>query len=98
MKEDLRAIIRSIRATGAQVVLVAVPALSLLAMAGRPDDAPLYRALADEEGIPLIPGVFADVLARPEWRADAVHPNAEGYRQMAAGLHAALQKLGLAPA
>ncbi|WP_234085987.1 GDSL-type esterase/lipase family protein [Azonexus sp. R2A61] len=96
VKEDLRRIVREIRANGTQVVLIAVPALSLMAMAGRPSDAPIYAALADEEGIPLVPDVFADVLGRSEWRADAIHPNAEGYRQMTAGIHARLQQLGLA--
>jgi acyl-CoA hydrolase len=96
VKEDLRAIIRTIRAVGVAVVVVAAPALSLLAIAGRPKDAPLYAALAEEERIPLIAEVFADILGHAEWRADTVHPNAEGYRQMAAAFLARLQKFGLA--
>ncbi|MGC4090782.1 MAG: arylesterase [Polyangiaceae bacterium] len=96
VKEDLRQIIREIRASGSAVVLLAVPVPSLLAAAGRPGDAPLYGDLAEEEGVPLVPEVFAGVLGRGEWRADPIHPNAEGYRQMAAGIHARLQQLGLA--
>lgn len=96
IKADLRRLIREIRASGAQVVLVAVPAMSLQALVGHPADAPLYAALAEEERIPLIADVFAKVLGQAEWRSDAIHPNAEGYRQMAAGIHARLQQLGLA--
>lgn len=96
IKADLRRLIRDIRASGAQVVLVAVPAMSLQALVGHPADAPIYAALAEEEGIPLVADVFAKVLGQAEWRADAIHPNAEGYRQMAAGIHARLQQLGLA--
>ncbi|RIX46061.1 MAG: arylesterase [Rhodocyclales bacterium GT-UBC] len=96
IKADLRRLIRDIRASGAQVVLVAVPAMSLQALVGHPADAPLYAALAEEERIPLVADVFAKVLGHAEWRADAIHPNAEGYRQMAAGIHARLQQLGLA--
>lgn len=96
VKEDLRQIVRQVKASGAQVVLVAVPELSLLGvLAGKPSDAELYRELADEEQVALIGEVFSGILARPEWCADKIHPNAEGYRQMAAGLLAALQQRGL---
>lgn len=96
VKEDLRQIIASIRASGARAVLVAVPELSLLGtVTRRPDDAPIYAELAKEEKLPLIADVFADILSRPELCADRIHPNAQGYRQMAEGFSAALQKTGL---
>jgi len=44
----------------------------------------------------VIEGVFSGVLGDASMRADAIHPNARGYAQMAAGLHAAMQKSGLA--
>ncbi|HRE16919.1 MAG TPA: arylesterase [Rhodocyclaceae bacterium] len=97
VKEDLREIIRTARQTGAQVVLVGVPELSLLAaVARRLSDSPIYEALAEEEKIALIPDVFSEVLAKPELCADQIHPNAQGYRQMAEGMHARLRELGLA--
>ncbi|MBK9447037.1 MAG: arylesterase [Betaproteobacteria bacterium] len=96
VKEDLRQILSVIRASGAHAVLVAVPELSLLgAVTRRPDDAPIYAELAKEEKLPLIPDVFAGILARPELCADQIHPNAQGYRQMAEGVQAALKKTGL---
>ena len=96
VKEDLRSMIRAARATRAQVALVAVPELSLLgAVTGKPKDSPIYRALADEEKVPLIASVFANVLAQPELCADRIHPNANGYRQMASQMHAALTEAGL---
>lgn len=97
VKEDLRRILGTIRATRAQAVLVAVPELSVLgAVTRRPSDAPIYAELGKEENVPVIPDVFADILGKPELCADQIHPNAAGYRQMAAGLRAALQKTGLA--
>lgn len=97
VKEDLREIIRTARQTGAQVVLVGVPELSLLAaVARRLSDSPIYEALAEEEKIALIPDVFSEVLAKPELCADQIHPNAQGYRQMAESMHARLRELGLA--
>jgi acyl-CoA thioesterase I len=96
VKEDLRAIIRSVKGQGIPAVLVAVPELSLLAaIARRPSDSPIYQELAKEEGIPLIPDVFSDILGQPALCADAIHPNAQGYQQMATGIHAALRQIGL---
>ena len=97
VKEDLRRIVRMARDSGAQVALVGVPELSLLSVvAGRPSDAPIYAELAKEEGVPLVPDVFSDILGRPELCADRIHPNAAGYERMAAGIHARLRELGLA--
>lgn len=98
VKEAVRRILQRARQGGAQVVLVAVPELSLLgAVTRRPADAPLYGELGEEEQVPVIGAVFAGILAHPEWCADQIHPNARGYGEMAAGIHARLQELGLAP-
>ncbi|PLX77088.1 MAG: arylesterase [Azoarcus sp.] len=98
VKEDIRQIVATVKSAGAQPVLVAVPELSLFGLvASKASDAPLYEALAEEERIPLIADVFSDVLSRPELTADKIHPNARGYQEMATGIHAALQQIGLAP-
>lgn len=98
VKEDLRALLQTAGAAGAQTVLVGVPELSLMgALTGRLSDADLYADLAKEEKVPLVPDVFSDVLSNPAWRADPIHPNAAGYREMAARLHTALVELGIAP-
>ena len=98
VKTDIRALLQAAKGSGAQVVLVAVPALSLLAaVAGRPSDAPLYAELADEEQVALVPDVFSDVLGDAALRADPIHPNAAGYRQLVAGLQQRLKALGMAP-
>lgn len=97
VKEDLRQMLGMVRQAGAQAVLVAVPEFSLLGVvARRPSDSPIYRELGDEEQVPVIEDVFSDILGRPELCADQIHPNAQGYQVMAAGIHAALQKFGLA--
>ena len=78
-------------------MLIGVPELSVLAVvAGKPGDAPIYLELGKEEGVPVIANVFSDILARPELCADKIHPNAQGYRQMASGIHAGLKSVGLA--
>jgi acyl-CoA thioesterase-1 len=96
VKEDLRAIVSAIRDSGAQVVLVAVPKFSLLgAISGRLPDSEIYAALASEEELALVDSVLAEVLAKPELRADPIHPNADGYRQLAAGIAEQLRQAGL---
>lgn len=96
VKEDLRDIVRQAKASGAQVLLVAVPELSLLAaFASRLSDAPLYQALADEEGVGLLAEALSEVLSQPTLKTDQIHPNAAGYQQFADQLYRYLQKVGL---
>ena len=99
VKEDIRRIVQAAKRAGAQVVLVAVPEFSLLgAVTRKPSDAPIYRELGDEEKVPVVVDVFADILGHPELCADQIHPNARGYQQMASGILSHLNKVGLAPA
>lgn len=95
ISEDLRAILGEIRRAGIPVVLVAVPRFSLLGAAvGALPDAALYEKLADEEKVPLVPGVFGRILADPGLKADQIHPNAAGYRQLAEGIADGLREAG----
>lgn len=94
-KDTLREICRVVQAAGALVLLVGVPQVSLLAAGtGSLKDHPLYAELAEELKLPLHEDGWADVLSRPELRADTVHANAQGYRRFAEGLAQALRKLG----
>lgn len=94
-KATIREISRTAQAAGAQVLLVAVPQVSLLAAGtGSLKDHPLYAELAEELKLPLHADGWADVLSRPDLRADTVHANAQGYRQFAEGLVQTLRKVG----
>ena len=94
-KDTIREICRTARAGGAQVLLVGVPQVSLLAAGtGRLSDHPLYAELAEELKLPLHAQGWADVLSKPELRADSVHANAQGYRQFTEGLVQTLRKAG----
>lgn len=96
---DTRARVRQIceqaRASGAQVLLVAVPELSLLAAAGRLSDHALYEEIADELRIPLHRKGWSTVLADARLRSDQIHANAAGYAQFAQGLVETLRDTGL---
>jgi acyl-CoA hydrolase len=96
VREDIRAILATVRAQRIPVVLIAVPGFSPLGAAvGRLSDSPIYETLATEEKLPLVANVFADVLSDPALKADAIHPNAHGYRRLAEGIAAALRETGL---
>ena len=95
--EDIKAIITAAKGAGSQVVLIGVPELSLLAVvAGKTGDSPIYQELGKEEGVPVIADVFSEILSRPELCADKIHPNSQGYKQMASGIYAGLKNIGLA--
>lgn len=95
-KDNIREICLTASASGAQVLLVAVPQFSLLAAStGRLSDHPLYAELADELKRPLHVNGWTTVLSDAGLRSDQVHANAQGYRQFAEGLAGQLRKVGL---
>lgn len=96
VKEHLREIITAVRDYGSLPVLVAVPEFSVIsATVGSLSDSPIYEELAEEEGILLIDDVFSEVLSEERLRADRIHPNAQGYRQLAEGIAEVLTEAGL---
>lgn len=94
-RDRVRQICGQARASGAQVLLVAVPELSLLAAAGRLSDHALYEEIADELRIPLHRKGWSSVLADARLRSDPIHANAAGYAQFARGLVDTLRDTGL---
>ena len=93
-RAQVRQICELVRASGAQVLLVAVPELSLLAAAGRLSDHALYADIADELKIPLHRKGWSAVLADARLRSDTVHANAAGYAEFAQGLVKTLRDSG----
>jgi len=92
---NLKSILSQAKAKRINTALIAIPKFSPVGAAfGALSDHPLYESLADETGTPLIEDLFSDVLAKNSLKADPIHPNAEGYRLVAAQLQAALIDLG----
>lgn len=84
------------QASGAQVLLIAVPRPTLAArFTGQLDDHPMYGELAETLRVPLHRQGWSEVLADERLRADAIHANAEGYAAFARGLLATLRATGL---
>ena len=85
--DNLSEMITLIRKSGADVILVGVPQFGLFV-----DTHPDYLRLAEHMRIPFEVKIVAEILTERELKSDTVHPNAEGYRRMAAAIHEVLVK------
>ena len=91
IRENLKRLIEKIRASGSQMLLVAVPDFALLGLRALP----LYNSLAEEFDLPLESDALPEILAEPRLKSDSIHPNAQGYRKMAEAIAASLKKAGM---
>ncbi|MDF1588070.1 MAG: arylesterase [Gammaproteobacteria bacterium] len=86
LERNLTQMIQTIQASGAQVVLVAVPKLSLTLTVPE-----LYARLAEEYNIPIEAEIIYDIEQQPGLKSDQIHPNAQGYRLIAENIYQLLQ-------
>jgi lysophospholipase L1-like esterase len=89
LAENLRTMIRTAREKGVAVVLLAVPAPDLSL-----SPPPLYEEVAREFAVPLEGKALAKILSKHSLKSDYIHPNAAGYKQLAAAVAALLKKSG----
>lgn len=95
VKQDLQSILESIQDRGASVILISVPELSVLrATLGVLKDSPIYGELGDEFKITVVDKLLAGILSDQKLRSDAIHPNADGYRNLANGIFRAMYEAG----
>lgn len=88
-ENNLRLLVQTLRASGAEVVLIAVPEPKLFG--GAPD---FYARVAKDMKLPLEDDVFNEVLKDNRLKSDTIHANAAGYRVVAERLDAFLRKAG----
>jgi lysophospholipase L1-like esterase len=86
---NLRAMMRTAVAHGAQVVLIGVPKPGLL-----PSPPDFYRDIAREFRAPYEGGALKTILTDNELKSDLAHPNARGYAKLAEAVAALLKKSG----
>ena len=86
---NLEAMIEVARSRDVGVVMVGVPKPGLIL-----SPAPFYEEVATRTGTPIDADAIADVLQYPANKSDAVHPNADGYRQLAEAVFDLLQDAG----
>ncbi len=87
--DNLRRMIALARESGADVVLLGVPAPGLIL-----STASFYEEVAESTGTPIDSNALADVLQYPSNKSDPVHPNGKGYRMLAEAVRALLAENG----
>ena len=86
---NVKDMVRLARERNIQVVLIATPKPTL------PPSVPVfYREIALEARIGLVEAVMRDVLSDRALKSDFVHPNANGYREIAKAVQKALKQGG----
>jgi len=89
IENNLRLLVQTIRASGADIVLIGVPQPNLFG--GAPD---FYARIAEDMRLPLEEDVFSDVLKDNRLKSDPIHANAAGYRVVAERLAELLKESG----
>lgn len=89
-RTNLEAMIDSARQRGIPVLLIGVPSFGLLFL----ESNELYNEVAEKYGLLYEGEVLPRVESEPDLKADRIHPNAEGYRQMAEAVYKLLQDSG----
>ncbi len=88
-ENNLRLMLQTLRASGAQVVLIGVPEPKIFG--GAPD---FYERLADEFALPYDGDTLNTVLKDNALKSDPIHPNAAGYEAIARELADLLKESG----
>ncbi|MBU0830221.1 MAG: arylesterase [Gammaproteobacteria bacterium] len=94
-RTNIRQICTDAQASGAQVLLVAVPELTMMAAVGRLSDHGMFEEIASELKVALHSKGWSGVLAQERLRADQIHANAAGYEEFTQGLVLTLKDTGL---
>ncbi len=76
--DNLKAMIKMIKDSGAEVILLSVPKPGLMLK-----PAPFYEAIAEETKTPIILGLISEILSNRTLKSDTAHPNAKGYSEIA---------------
>ena len=88
LKNNLKTMIQIAKEKKIEILLVSVPNITLFGLS----TLALYEEVADEENIPLLSGMLADILSQPSLKSDQVHPNAQGYKKMAESIYRRLKE------
>ncbi len=95
LEENLNLLIKEIKSSGAQVVLLGTPTPNILReMIGSLKDAEVYRKVAKEQQVALIDNVYSKYLSKNKYKSDQIHLNKEGYYLVAKDIAKELKDYG----
>jgi len=90
LKQNLKTMIQMAKAKNIEVLLISVPNITLFGLS----PLKLYEEVAEEENIPLLSGILANILSQPALKSDQIHPNALGYKEMSELIYESLKENG----
>ncbi len=90
LKTNLKTMIGMAKEKKIDVLLISVPNLNLFGLS----PLELYEDIANEEHIPLLRGMLAEILENPSLKSDQIHPNALGYKIMGEKIYEKLKEEG----
>ncbi len=88
-EDNLKQMVRLIRAQGAAAVMLGVPEPGLFL-----STANVYERVATELDVPLEEDIIPDLLGDNQYKSDHVHPNAAGYARLAEAVETLLREKG----
>jgi lysophospholipase L1-like esterase len=89
IERNLRQMIETARSRGVSVVLIGVPKPALFG-----GTANFYERIAKDFGIPYEGAILNEILKDNAYKADPIHPNAQGYRLLAEAVAELLRDSG----
>jgi len=90
LRQNLKTMIQMAKQKHIDVLLVSVPNIGLFGLS----PLKLYEEVAEEENIPLLSGMLAEILSQPSLKNDQIHPNASGYKKMAERIYEMMKEQG----
>ena len=90
LKQNLKTMIQMAKAKNIEVLLISIPNFTLFGLS----PLELYEEVAEEENIPLLSGILANILSQPALKSDQIHPNALGYKEMSELIYESLKENG----
>jgi len=90
LKSNLKTMIHLAKEKNINILLISVPNMSLFGLS--PLD--IYKEISDEEDVPLLSGMLANILSQASLKSDQIHPNFLGYKLMAEKIYKSLKENG----
>lgn len=87
---NIEAMINAARERGIETVLIGVPEFKLMLL----NSADFYGEIADRFQLPYEGDILPEIESTNKWKADRIHPNAEGYKLMAEAIFRLLKESG----
>jgi len=90
LKKNLKTMVQMAKERNVEVLLISVPNLSLFGLS--PLD--LYEEVSEEENLPLLSDMLANIISNSALKSDQIHPNALGYKIMGEEIYKSIKENG----